>query len=127
MIPDKVYYWQLYISAYTALLGIPLLLYPKTVIPYLGLDPAMGDAGLFVRLTGMFLLCLTLITFRIWQKKVEEMVVGTVVVRLFIIITFLLIAITEGYLFLYFIIIIVGIGVIGTILALGRENFFRYL
>jgi len=31
----------------------------------------MVDAGPFVQLTGMFLLSLTLITFRIWQKKTE--------------------------------------------------------
>ena len=125
--PAKAYYWQLYIATYTALLGLPLLLFPKTVIPYMGFDPAMVDAGPFVRLTGMFLLCLTMITFRIWQKKTAEMVVGTVILRTFIIITLFLVGITGGFPFLFIMIGIVGIGVIGTLLAIGKENFLRYL
>ena len=76
--PANTFLWQLYIATYTALLGLPLLLFPESVIPAMGFDPAMVDEGPFVRLTGMFLLCLTLITFRIWQKKIEEMVLGTV-------------------------------------------------
>ena len=125
--PAKAFVWQLYIATYTALLGLPLLLFPKTVMPYMGFDPAMVDAGPFVRLTGMFLLCLTMITFRIWQKKNAEMVVGTVILRTFIIITLLIIGITGGFPFLYIMIGIVGFGVIGTLWALGKENFLRYL
>jgi len=125
--PAKAFVWQLYIATYTALLGLPLLLFPKTVMPYMGFDPAMVDAGPFVRLTGMFLLCLTMITFRIWQKKNAEMVVGTVILRTFIIITLLIIGITGGFPFLYIMIGIVGFGVIGTLWAMGKENFLRYL
>jgi len=125
--PAKAFVWQLYIATYTALLGLPLLLFPKTVMPYMGFDPAMVDAGPFVRLTGMFLLCLTMITFRIWQKKNAEMVVGTVILRTFIIITLLIIGITGGFPFLYIIIGVIGFGVIGTLWAMGRENFLRYL
>ena len=125
--PAKAFYWQLYIATYTALLGLPLLLFPKSVIPFMGFDPAMVDAGPFVRLTGMFLLCLTLITFRIWQKKTEDMVVVTVILRIFIIMTLFLVGITGGFPFLYIMIGVVGVGVIGTLLALGKENLRRYL
>jgi len=125
--PIKAFYWQLYISAYTALLGIPLLFFPKSVIPMMGFDPAMVDAGPFVQLTGMFLLGLTLITFRIWQKKTEQMVLGTVVVRTFFIITFLVLAITSEFHFLYMVAGVVGIGVIGTLWSLGSGNILRYL
>lgn len=125
--PTKAFYWQLYIATYTALLGLPLLLFPKSVIPYMGFDPAMVDEGPFVRLTGMFLVCLTLITFRVWQKKTAEMIVGTVILRVFIIITLLIVGITGGFPFLYIMIGIVGFGVIGTLFTLGKENFLRYL
>ncbi|MGH8120098.1 MAG: hypothetical protein ACRESK_05725 [Gammaproteobacteria bacterium] len=125
--PAKAFYWQLYIATYTALLGLPLLLFPKTVIPFMGFDPAMVDEGPFVRLTGMFLLCLTMITFRVWQKKNPEMVVGTVILRTFIIITLLTVGITGGFPFLYIMVGIVGIGVGGTLWSTGRENFLRYL
>jgi hypothetical protein len=67
--PIHAFKWQLYIATYTALLGIPLLFFPKKVIPMMGFDPAMVDEGPFVQLTGMFLLCLTLITFRAYGKK----------------------------------------------------------
>jgi len=35
--PTQAFYWQLYIATYTALLGIPLLFFPKSVIPSMGL------------------------------------------------------------------------------------------
>lgn len=125
--PTKVFYWQLYISTYTALLGIPLLFFPKSVIPMMGFDPSMVDEGPFVRLTGMFLLGLTLITFRVWQKKTEEMVLGTVILRTFFIITLLVVGITGGFPFLFIMIGVVGFGVIGTLWTLGRGNILRYL
>lgn len=93
----------------------------------MGFDPSMVDEGPFVRLTGMFLLGLTLITFRVWQKKTEEMVLGTVIVRIFIIITLIVVGITDGFPFLYIMIGVVGFGVIGTLWTLGRENILRYL
>jgi len=125
--PAKAFYWQLYIATYTALLGLPLLLFPKIAIPYMGFNPAMVDEGPFVRLTGMFLLCLTMITFRIWQKKNSEMVVGTVILRTFIIIILMTVGITGGFPFLYIMVGVVGFGVIGTLRAVGKENFLRYL
>lgn len=125
--PKQAYYWQLYIATYTALLGVPLLFFPKAVIPLMGFDPSMVDAGPFVRLTGMFLLCLTLITFRIWQKKIESMVLGTVIIRLFIIITLLIVGITGGFPFLFIMIGVVGIGVVGTLWTLREEQILRYL
>lgn len=125
--PKNAFLWQLYISAYTALLGIPLLFFPKSTIPLMGFDPLMVDEGPFVRLTGMFLLSLTLITFRIWQKKTEEMVLGTVLVRTFIILTLLVVALTGGFPFLYIMIAVVGIGVIGTLWSLRKVKLLDYL
>ena len=125
--PKNAFLWQLYISTYTALLGIPLLFFPKSTIPLMGFDPAMVDEGPFVRLTGMFLLSLTLITFRIWQKKTEEMVLGTILVRLFIILTLLIVALTGGFPFLYIMIAVVGIGVIGTLWSLRKVRLLDYL
>ncbi len=125
--PKNAFYWQLYISMYTALLGIPLLFFPKSVILLMGFDPSMVDEGPFVRLTGMFLLSLTLITFRIWQKKTEEMVLGTVIVRLFITITLLIIGITEGFPFLFIMIGIIGFGVLGTLWSLRNTRLLDFL
>lgn len=125
--PKHAFYWQLYISTYTALAGFPFLFFPKAVIPMMGFDPSMVDEGPFVRLTGMFLLCLTLITFRIWQKKIESMVVGTVIIRLFIIITLLTVGIAGGFPFLFIMAGIVGVGVVGTLWSLRKVGILRYL
>ncbi len=125
--PSKAFYWQLYIASYTFLLGLPFLIFPKAIIPYMGFDPAMVDEGPFVRLTGMFLLCLTLITFRIWQKKIEEMVLGTVVLRTFIILTLLIVGIIGDFPFLFIMIGVVGLGVAGTLWSLRGVNLKQYL
>ena len=93
----------------------------------MGFDPTMVDEGPFVRLTGMFLLCLTMITFRIWQKKIEEMVLGTVVLRIFITITLLVVGITGQFPFLFIMIGVVGVGVIGTLWSLRSVNLKQYL
>ncbi len=125
--PKQAFYWQLYIASYTALLGVPFLFFPKSVIPHIGFDPAMVDEGPFVRLTGMFLLCLTLITFRIWQKSIAEMVLGTVIIRLFIIITLLTVGTAGGFPFLFVVAGIVGVGVLGTLWSLRKVNLRPYL
>ena len=125
--PKNAFYWQLYIATYTGLLGIPFLFFPKSVIPLMGFNPSMVDEGPFVRLTGMFLLSLTLITFRIWQKKTEEMVLGTVIVRLFIIITLLIVGFAEGFPFLFIMIGVVGFGVLGTLWSLRSVRLLDYL
>jgi len=125
--PTQAFKWQLYITFYTALLGIPFLFFPKKVIPMMGFDPAMVDAGPFVQLTGMFLLSLSLITFRIWQKKTEEMVLGTVFVRIFIIITLAILYISGDFPFLLIMIAVVSIGVIGTLWSLRAVNLKQFL
>ena len=125
--PKQAFYWQLYIASYTALLGIPFLFFPKSVLPLIGFDPSMVDRAPFVRLTGMLLLCLTLITFRIWQKKIEEMVLGTVIIRLFIIGTVLTVGIAGGFPFLFIVAGIVGVGVLGTLWSLRKLELLHYL
>ena len=125
--PKQAFYWQLYIASYTGLLGVPFLFFPKSVIPLIGFRASLVDEAPFVRLTGMFLLCLTLITFRIWQKRIEEMVLGTVLVRLFIIITLLAVGIAGGFPFLFIVVGIVGVGVLGTVWSLRKVNLRPYL
>ena len=125
--PIHAFKWQLYISFYTALLGIPLLFFPKDVIPMMGFDPTMVDVGPFVQLTGMFLLSLSLITFRIWQKKTEEMVLGTVFVRIFIILTLAILYLNGSFPFLLLMIAVVSVGVIGTLWSLRGLNLKQFL
>ena len=125
--PKQAFYWQLYISTYTALLGIPLLFFPRIFLPMIGFDAAIAEASPFVRLTGMFLLGLTLITFRIWQKKIEVMILGTVFVRLFIFTTLLAVGFSGGFPFLFLMAGVVGVGVAGTFWSLRSVDLKPYL
>src|SRR3970040_1815836 len=125
--PAKAFLLPLPNATYTHRVGLPFLLFPKSVIPYMGFDPSMVEEGPFVRLTGMFLLCLTLITFRIWQKKIEEMVLGTVVLRLFIIAVLLAMGIMEGFPFLLIMAGVAGTGVAGTLWTLRNTDLQQYL
>ena len=125
--PVTAFKWQLYIATYTAMLGVPFLFFPKLVLPYINFDPAMVDEGPFVRLTGMFLLCLTLVTFRIWQKKIDEMILGTVFLRLFILIVLITVGIRENFPFLHFMSVVVGIGVAGTLWSVRHTDLKQYL
>ncbi|HEY7461689.1 MAG TPA: hypothetical protein VIC59_07435 [Gemmatimonadota bacterium] len=125
--PKQAYNWQLYIATYTALLGVPFLFFPRSFLPLIGFDPSMVDEGPFVQLTGMFLLCLTLVTFRIWQKKIEPMVLGTVILRLFIIITLVIVGMTGGFPFLFVMAAVVGVGVVGTLWSLRHVRLLQYL
>jgi hypothetical protein len=93
----------------------------------MGFDPALVDTSPFVRLTRMFLLCLTLVTFRVWQKRIEEMVLGTVILRIFIILTLAIVGAVGGFSFLYIMIVVVGIGVVGTLWSLRTVGILRYL
>ena len=124
---DNTFYWQLYISTYTALLGIPFLFMPGPVLPLMGFEPTQVESGPFVRLTGMFLLSLTVITFRIWQKRISDMVLGTIVVRVFIIATLLVVGLTGGFPFLLIMAAVVAIGVVGTIWSLRGVDLAGYL
>ena len=125
--PNNAFKWQLYIATYTALLGLPLLFIPTSVIPLMGFDPVMADEGPFVHLTGMFLLCLSMVTFRIWQKKIAEMVLGTVFLRIFIIITLLVLALSNDFPFLFIMVPVVAIGVIGTLWSVRNVDLKQYL
>lgn len=125
--PKQTFYWQLYIASYTAVLGIPFLFFPRSVLPLIGFDPSLVDEAPFVRLTGMFLLCLTLITFRIWQRRIEEMVLGTVIIRLFIVITLVTVGMAGGFPFLFIAAAVVCLGVLGTLWSLRRVPLLRYL
>jgi hypothetical protein len=55
------------------------------------------------------------------------MVLGTVIIRLFIIITLAVVGYLGNFPFLYIMIGVVGIGVIGTLWSLRNVNLLQYL
>ncbi len=110
--------WQLYVAAYTFLLGLPLLAFPNAVIPFLGFAPTEEP---WVRIAGVFLLGLTIISIGIFQSPTAASIRGSIFVHIWF--TVLLFALAlAGYAWgLYLIATFVLIGVIGTTLAYRGE------
>lgn len=106
--------WQLYVTTYTSLLGIPLLLFPDAVIPYLGFNPT-GEV--WVRLTGGLLVALGGITFSIYRLRIREMIMPSVYVRLGIGVILLLLGLAGYPPFLFAMAAIVLVGVAGTVVS----------
>ena len=106
--------WMLYVTAYTTLLGLPLLLFPNAVIPYLGFNPTDEP---WVRLTGGLLLALGYITFTIYRKQIAAMLIPSVQVRSGIILVLLALGAFGYPPFLFVMAGIVLIGVVGTLVS----------
>jgi hypothetical protein len=109
--------WQLYVTTYTALLGIPLLLVPNAVIPYLGFNPT---EEVWVRLTGGLLLGLSFITFTIHRKRISDMIVPSVHLRSGLFIALVALGALGYPPFLFVMAAIVLVGVIGTLVSLRK-------
>jgi hypothetical protein len=60
---------QLYVVAYMFLFGLPLLVFPNTGIPFLDFVPTVE---VWVWITGMFLLGLTMISIGIFRSPTAE-------------------------------------------------------
>ena len=113
--------WQLYVSGYTLFFRLPLLTIPSEVIPILGFK-VTGEP--WVRLAGMFLLSLSYISFGISREQALKMLWYSIVVRMFISIVLLSLAIAGHPTFLYAMAAIVGIGVAGSTLSYISEKRF---
>lgn len=109
--------WQLYVSGYTLLLGLPLLTVPNAVIPLLGFTTTEEP---WVRLTGLLLLSLSYMSYAIYREKAVAMLFYSITVRAFIALVLLSLAITGYPPFLYAMAVIVGIGVIGSIVSYAQ-------
>ena len=60
-------------------------------------------------------------------KKIEEMVLGTMILRIFIIIYLFIIGYSGNFPFLFFMILVVGLGITGTLWSLRDSNLKIYL
>ena len=60
-------------------------------------------------------------------KKIEEMVLGTMILRIFIIIYLFIIGYSGNFPFLFFMILVVGLGITGTLWSLRDCNLKIYL
>ena len=107
--------WQAYVSAYTAVFGLPLLLAPGWAVPLLGFGPA---AEPWPRLVGMLLLGFSMVSAMIWREPTLALVRVSTAVRAFFAGVLLLLALRFGPRFLFLMFAIVLVGVVGSGLAL---------
>lgn len=111
---DACFRWQLYVTTYATVLGLPLLLVPNAVLPYLGFTPTDEP---WVRLTGGFLLGLAYITLTVYRKRIDAMVIPSVHVRAGIILVLVALGALGYPPFLFVMALIVLVGVIGTLVS----------
>lgn len=113
--------WQLYVSGYTLIIGLPLLVMPNEVISLLGFKVTEEP---WARLAGMFLLSLSYISFGIYREKAVQMLFYSITVRIFIFVVLLFLAIAGHPSILYVMAVIVGIGVVGSTICYvtGKRN-----
>lgn len=111
--------WQLYVSGYTLLLGLPLLTVPNAVLPVLGFE--IPDEP-WARLAGMLLLSLSVLSFGIYREQAASMLSYSIAVRSFIFVVLLSTAIAGYPPFLYVMAAIVGVGVLGSTLSYVVEK-----
>jgi hypothetical protein len=114
----SVFLWQLYISTYTLLGGIPLLFFPNTVLPVLGFQKTNEP---WVHASGMFLIALSYLTFMIYWNGIGEMVIHIIVIRIWITIVLLALGFMGFPPFLFVLAGVVLIGVIGTSIAYKKS------
>jgi hypothetical protein len=114
MSSETSFRWQLYVTTYTALLGLPLLLVPNAVIPYLGFNPT---EEVWVRLTGGLLLALSYVTFTIYRKRISDMIAPSVHVRSGLFIALVALGALGYPPFLFVMAAIVLVGIIGTLVS----------
>ena len=106
----KSFVWMLYVTAYTLLLGLPLLLFPNAVLPLIGFNTTEEP---WVRLVGG-LLALSYITLTIYRKQIRDMLIPSAGVRSGIIAVLVTLGYTGGHPFFYVVAAIMLIGVLGT-------------
>ena len=109
------YRWMLYVTAYSAGLGLPLLVLPNAVLPLLGFETTREP---WVRVAATLLIALSFITFTIYRKRIAEMILPTIFVRLWIAAVLLLLGLAGYPPFLFVMAGVVLIGVVGTLLSL---------
>lgn len=103
--------WMLYVAAYTCILGLPLLLAPNLMIPYLGFKPTEEP---WVRFAGMFLLALTYLSIAIYRSHSRKMLFASIIMRSWFFGVVLTMALAGHPRGLYLIAGIILIGVIGS-------------
>jgi pimeloyl-ACP methyl ester carboxylesterase len=114
----KTAQWLLYVAAYTFFAGLPLLLFPNTILPLLGFAPTEEP---WVRTTGMFLIGLTIISLSVFRSPTASMIKATILARTwFTIVLFTLAIVGYGWGF-YLLAGIVLIGVVGSICTYRHE------
>lgn len=115
----KTLRWQLYVSFYTFCFGVPLLLFPNTIIPWIGFEPTQEP---WIRLVGMFLLGLCYLSTTVYIKRIVAILLHSIIMRSGFTLVFFALALSGSPPFFYLAAGIVGVGVAGSTLAYLSER-----
>lgn len=111
--------WQLYVMAYTAFFGAPLLVLPTFMVELLGFPPT---DPLWVRFTGMFLLAFSYLSFLIHRQQNEVFLRASIVIRAAFALIVVSLALVGNPPFLWVMAAIIILGVAGSWWGYRRDR-----
>ena len=114
----RSYLWQLYITGHTLLFGIPFLLFPNQVLPWLGFRTTDEP---WIRIAGILFIVIGLTAFTVYRKQIKEMLLPSISVRVLVVLLLGNQALKSNAVFLYILAGIVLIGVVGSTISFYTE------
>jgi hypothetical protein len=115
----RSYLWQLYITGHTLLFGIPFLLFPNQVLPWLGFRTTDEP---WIRIAGILFIVIGLTAFTVYRKQIKDMILPGISVRVLVVIMLGYLALKSNAVFLYILVGIVLIGVVGSATSFYTET-----
>jgi hypothetical protein len=117
-IMKRTFFWQLYITAHTALFGIPFLFFPNQVLPLLGFQTTHEP---WIRVTGILFLVISAMTYSIYKNRIKQMILPGINTRAAVVLVLIYIAYQSQSLFILIMAVIILIGVIGSIFSYRHD------
>ena len=113
------YLWQLYITGHTLLFGVPFLFFPNQVLPWLGFRTTDEP---WIRIAGILFIVVGLTAFTVYRKQIKDMILPGISVRVLVVIMLGYLALKSNAVFLYILVGIVLIGVVGSATSFYTET-----
>jgi hypothetical protein len=109
--------WQLYVCAYTLVLGICCLLFPNPVITLFGYPPTDQP---WIRILGMMTLGFCYLSWSVYRYRMLQMIRISVTIRSAFVAVFVLLGLTGFGAWMFAFAAIVAVGVAGSLFSYRR-------
>jgi hypothetical protein len=117
----RSFLWQLYITAHTALFGIPFLFFPNQFLPWIGFQTTHEP---WIRVAGILFLVIGVMTYSVYKNQIKAMLLPGINTRAAVVLVLLYLAYQIHSLFILIMAMIILIGVVGSIFSY-RDDFLR--